>query len=74
MLFVNSYNRAVVTADVEKLADRLVIIVAPTILGSGIEAVADLGIKSMDDAIRLACRKVYRKGEDIIIDGRPARQ
>jgi diaminohydroxyphosphoribosylaminopyrimidine deaminase/5-amino-6-(5-phosphoribosylamino)uracil reductase len=58
----------------EKLADRLVIIVAPKILGSGIEAVADLGIKSMDDAIRLACRKVYRKGEDIIIDGRPARQ
>jgi hypothetical protein len=42
-------------------------------LGSGIEAVADLGIKSMDDAIRLACRKVYRKGEDIIIDGCPMR-
>lgn len=58
----------------EKLADRLVVIVAPKILGRGIEAVAELGIKSMDDAIRLACRKVYRKGEDIIIDCRPARQ
>jgi len=58
----------------EKLADRLVIIVAPKILGRGIEAVAELGIKSMDDAIRLACRKVYRKGEDIVIDCRPVRQ
>jgi riboflavin-specific deaminase-like protein len=58
----------------EKLADRIVIVVAPKILGKGIEAVADLGKQYMDEAIRLSWRKVYRMGEDIIIDARPARQ
>ncbi len=56
----------------DKLADRLAIIVAPKILGQGIEAVADLGIKSMDEAIKLNIRKVYRLGGDIVIDARPA--
>jgi len=56
----------------EKLADRLVIIVAPKILGRGIEAVADLGNQTMDEATRILFRKVYRRGEDIIIDAIPA--
>ena len=55
----------------EKLADRLVIIVAPKILGRGIEAVADLGNQTMDEAIKLNFRKVYRRGDDIIIDALP---
>ena len=56
----------------DKLVDRLAIIVAPKILGQGIEAVADLGNKSMDEAIKLNLRKVYRLGGDIVIDARPA--
>jgi diaminohydroxyphosphoribosylaminopyrimidine deaminase/5-amino-6-(5-phosphoribosylamino)uracil reductase len=56
----------------EKLADRFVIIVAPKILGRGIEAVADLGNQSMDEAIKLDFRKVSRRGGDIIIDAIPA--
>ncbi|MCG6533924.1 MAG: bifunctional diaminohydroxyphosphoribosylaminopyrimidine deaminase/5-amino-6-(5-phosphoribosylamino)uracil reductase RibD [Syntrophales bacterium LBB04] len=55
----------------EKLADRLVIIVAPKILGRGIEAVADLGNKSIDEATRIFFRKVYRRSGDIIIDAIP---
>lgn len=55
-----------------KLADRLVIIVAPKILGRGIEAIADLGNQSMDEAIKLDFRKVSRRGGDIIIDAIPA--
>lgn len=58
----------------ETLVDRLVIIVAPKILGKGIDAVADLGKRYIDEAIRLVYRKVYRKGEDIIIDGHLASQ
>ncbi len=56
----------------EKLADRLVIVLAPKILGRGTDAVADLGIKHMDEAINFKFRKVYRKGGDIILDARPA--
>jgi len=63
---------AIITSLVqEKLADRLVIIVAPKILGRGIEAVADLGHMSMDEATRISFRKVYRRGGDIIIDALP---
>ena len=51
----------------EMLIDRLVIILAPKILGKGIDAVGNLGKRYMDEAIRLVYRKVYRKGEDIII-------
>lgn len=64
---------AIITSLVqEKLADRLVIIAAPKILGRGIEAVGDLGNTSMDQAIKLAFRKVSRRGGDIIIDVIPA--
>lgn len=54
----------------EKIADRLVIIIAPKIMGTGTPAVGDLGIKRMDDLIKLSSRKVFRKGNDIIIDAR----
>ncbi|MDD5169166.1 MAG: bifunctional diaminohydroxyphosphoribosylaminopyrimidine deaminase/5-amino-6-(5-phosphoribosylamino)uracil reductase RibD [Syntrophales bacterium] len=52
----------------EKLVDRLVIIVAPKIVGKGIEAIGDLGIRSMDDAILFPQYRALRKGDDIIYD------
>ncbi len=54
----------------EKIADRLVIVMAPKIIGTGTPAVGDLGIKKMDDAVKLSSRKVFRKGNDIVIDVR----
>ncbi len=54
----------------DKLADRLVVIVAPKIVGTGIDAVGDLGIEKMNDAIVLKDREVYRRGDDIIVDAR----
>ena len=55
---------------VEQLPDRVVIIIAPKIVGKGIEAIGDLGIKSINESLRLAYRKVRRLGDDLIIDGR----
>jgi diaminohydroxyphosphoribosylaminopyrimidine deaminase/5-amino-6-(5-phosphoribosylamino)uracil reductase len=52
------------------LANRLVTIVAPKIIGSGIEAVGDLNIRSLKAAKRLSIQKVSRRGDDIIIDSR----
>jgi diaminohydroxyphosphoribosylaminopyrimidine deaminase/5-amino-6-(5-phosphoribosylamino)uracil reductase len=37
----------------EKLTDRLIVILTPKIVGEGINAVGDLGIRSMDDALLL---------------------
>ena len=54
----------------EKLADRLVVIVAPKIAGQGINALGDLGITRMDDALRLSVRKISRRGDDLVFDAR----
>jgi diaminohydroxyphosphoribosylaminopyrimidine deaminase/5-amino-6-(5-phosphoribosylamino)uracil reductase len=55
---------------VEQLPDRVVIIIAPKIVGKGLEAIGELGIKSINEALRLSYRKVRRLGDDLIIDGR----
>jgi diaminohydroxyphosphoribosylaminopyrimidine deaminase/5-amino-6-(5-phosphoribosylamino)uracil reductase len=52
------------------LANRLVTIIAPKIIGSGIEAVGDLNIRSLGAAKILSIQKVSRCGDDIIIDSR----
>ena len=60
---------AVITAFLkEKLADRLIVILAPKIVGEGLNAVGDLGIRQMDDALRLSFRQVSRRGDDLILD------
>ena len=62
---------AVITAMLtEQLADRVVIIIAPRIMGKGVESIADLGIKSVDESIRLSYRSIRRLGDDLVIDGR----
>jgi diaminohydroxyphosphoribosylaminopyrimidine deaminase / 5-amino-6-(5-phosphoribosylamino)uracil reductase len=52
------------------LANRLITIIAPKILGSGIEAVGDLNIRNLSSAKILSIQKVSRCGDDIIIDSR----
>lgn len=54
----------------ERMADRMVVIMAPKIAGKGIEGVGDLGIRVMDDAMRLSIRRVLRKDGDLILDMR----
>ena len=54
----------------ERLADRLVVCIAPKILGSGLEAIGDLGISNLNDAIELSNVSVNKVGVDFILDGR----
>jgi diaminohydroxyphosphoribosylaminopyrimidine deaminase / 5-amino-6-(5-phosphoribosylamino)uracil reductase len=53
-----------------RLVDRLVVIIAPKIIGRGTEAVGDLGILNLDDAITFSSVKVRRLGTDVVFDGR----
>ena len=53
----------------ENIADRLVVVIAPKIVGKGIEAVGNLGIRVMDDAMKVSIRQVTRKGGDLLLDG-----
>lgn len=54
----------------EHLVNRLLVVIAPKIIGKGIEAVGDLRLMKIDRALKVYHRKVMRKGDDIIIDAR----
>jgi diaminohydroxyphosphoribosylaminopyrimidine deaminase/5-amino-6-(5-phosphoribosylamino)uracil reductase len=54
----------------QHLVDRLIAVIAPKIVGAGINAVGDLGIRRMDDAIRLSFEGITRRGDDLILDTR----
>jgi diaminohydroxyphosphoribosylaminopyrimidine deaminase/5-amino-6-(5-phosphoribosylamino)uracil reductase len=61
----------VITALLEaRLADRLVVCVAPKILGAGIEAVGDLGIRELARTLLMTDTSVTPYGVDLVLDGR----
>lgn len=51
------------------LADKIVVAIAPKILGKGIEAVGNLGISEVAHSMKLSSVKVYKKGVDLIVEG-----
>jgi diaminohydroxyphosphoribosylaminopyrimidine deaminase / 5-amino-6-(5-phosphoribosylamino)uracil reductase len=53
-----------------RLVDRLVVCLAPKILGAGIEAVGDLGIRELARALILTDTSVTPYGVDLVLDGR----
>jgi 5-amino-6-(5-phosphoribosylamino)uracil reductase/diaminohydroxyphosphoribosylaminopyrimidine deaminase/5-amino-6-(5-phosphoribosylamino)uracil reductase len=53
-----------------RLVDRLVVTVAPLVLGAGIAAVGDLGIADLARALRLQDVQVRAYGPDMVFDGR----
>jgi 5-amino-6-(5-phosphoribosylamino)uracil reductase/diaminohydroxyphosphoribosylaminopyrimidine deaminase/5-amino-6-(5-phosphoribosylamino)uracil reductase len=53
----------------ERLCDRLVVCIAPKIVGSGVDAVGDLGISRLRDALAFSGVRLSHCGEDIIFDG-----
>ena len=54
----------------ERLVDRLVVVIAPKIIGKGAEAIGDLEIVRLRDAITFSEFKTRRLGPDIVFDGR----
>jgi GTP cyclohydrolase II len=61
------------------VVDRLIVAVAPTIIGQGTEAVGPLGVTSVADGIRLVNRSMHVLGDDVLlagnisVNGRPER-
>jgi diaminohydroxyphosphoribosylaminopyrimidine deaminase / 5-amino-6-(5-phosphoribosylamino)uracil reductase len=51
------------------LADKTVAIIAPKILGKGADAVGDLNITDLAKAYKLKFNKVYRSGDDVVVEG-----
>ena len=53
-----------------QLVDRLAVCVAPKILGDGIQAVGDLGIRDLSRSLALADASVEPYGVDLVLSGR----
>jgi GTP cyclohydrolase II len=53
----------------QRFADRVVVSIAPTILGAGTEAVGDLRAARVADGLRLTGQSVHRLGEDVVVAG-----
>jgi diaminohydroxyphosphoribosylaminopyrimidine deaminase/5-amino-6-(5-phosphoribosylamino)uracil reductase len=52
--------------------DRVLAYVAPALLGSGAAALADAGVGTIADIVRLQVDEVRRVGDDVLVDARPA--
>jgi riboflavin-specific deaminase-like protein len=51
----------------QHLVDRLVVFIAPAILGAGIDAVQDLGATRVAERIRLEVKSIETAGNDIVL-------
>ncbi|MFA6413586.1 MAG: bifunctional diaminohydroxyphosphoribosylaminopyrimidine deaminase/5-amino-6-(5-phosphoribosylamino)uracil reductase RibD [Syntrophales bacterium] len=56
----------------ERLADKLLVIIAPKIVGKGIEGIGDLGITLMDQALTLSPVKFKKLGTDFLLEAKIA--
>ena len=52
------------------LVDQLLLVIGSKIIGTGIEAMGDLGISDMNEAVRLSIDKIRRVGDDLIVMAR----
>ena len=52
------------------LADKVMLAIAPKIMGKGIEAVGELNIREVSQALKLSFRRLYRMGEDLVIEAK----
>jgi GTP cyclohydrolase II len=75
-LLVEGGARVITSLLRRQLVDRLAVCGAPIILGSGVEAIGDLGIVELTRSLGLRAFDVRRLGQDLIISGEvmPERQ
>lgn len=62
----------ITTALRQRLVDRLVVCIAPLVLGAGVEAVGDLAVDWLRDGLGFAASTFRPLEEDVIFDGRLA--
>jgi diaminohydroxyphosphoribosylaminopyrimidine deaminase/5-amino-6-(5-phosphoribosylamino)uracil reductase len=51
------------------LVDKMIILTAPKIMGKGLEAIGDLGVCKVKDAIKFSSFRTMRKGDDFVFVG-----
>jgi riboflavin-specific deaminase-like protein len=68
-LLVEGGARVITSFLNERLADRIVVSVSPRLIGSGTDAVHDLGVTEVAGSLRLSHRVVHVAGDDVLIAG-----
>jgi len=68
-LLVEGGSRIITSALRDQLADRVVVAVAPILLGKGTDALGDLGAGLVQDGLRLLDRTVHQLGPDLLVAG-----
>ncbi|HEX8098691.1 MAG TPA: RibD family protein, partial [Actinomycetota bacterium] len=68
-LLVEGGARVITSFLAEQVTDRVIVAIAPSILGSGTEAVGDLQSRSPRDAVRLVGSTTFRVGDDVLVSG-----
>ena len=69
-VLIEGGSQIITSALKDNLVNRLVIVIAPKILGKGVEAVGDLNIRNLEKAKKLSVKSVAKKGSDVIMDCR----
>ena len=54
----------------EEVADKILLFSAPKLIGAGLGAIGNLGIKKLDKAISLKNIETKKIGRDILVEGR----
>jgi GTP cyclohydrolase II len=66
-LLVEGGSQVITSVLRERLADRVVVAVAPILLGTGTDAVGDLGAGLVRDGLRLQSQTVHQLGPDLVV-------
>ena len=69
-VLVEGGSRIITALLAQQLADRMVVAIAPKLIGSGTDAIGDLGIRRLADALTFSTFTVRQLGDDLIFDGR----
>ena len=65
-ILIEGGSKVATSALTAGVVDKLLIFIAPKLIGAGTEAVGDLGIARIEDAIELEDVKLRRVGEDVL--------
>ena len=66
-LMVEGGRRVITSLFAAGQVDRLVVSISPTVIGTGVEAVGDLGIGLVAEGVRLTNRAFYLAGDDVLL-------
>ena len=69
-VLIEGGSQIITSALKDNLVNRLVTVIAPKILGKGIEAIGDLNIRDLKEAKILFVKSIAKKGTDVIMDCR----